>query len=164
MATKIKWLMVFLALSLAVNIFIGGVMLGKEFRPTPSRDHGRAAIGFNIKRFQAYLTKAEKRKIREILADQRQDLADHYHAIREGETLIKSLISAKEVDRAALLEALENHAALMRQIHAPLQRVIMEVMAELDQETRQKIAKDMFRRDHRRSVRFKEARHRKKDG
>lgn len=148
MTARIKWIILLLVLSLAANVFFGGMMLGKGFRhgPPPGREPG---IEFTIKRFGKYLGEEERQKVREILGAQRGKLGERYRTIKKSEKNIKALIAAPSVDRNALLRALEAHAALIQKMHTPIQRVMMEVIAELDQETRAKVAEDMFKRRQR---------------
>ena len=152
MTAKIKWLVAILVVSLSANIFVAGIMLGKGFRDGPRVRGGDPVVDFNIKRFGKYLGKDERKKIRKILHDQRGELGGRFHEVKISKRRIKQLIAAKEVDREALLEALESHAALMQKMHEPMQRVMMEVIAELDFETRLKVAEDMFKRGGRRGM------------
>lgn len=146
MTGKIKWLVAILALSLAANVFVAGMMLGKEARRGPPPHGGKPGIDFNIKRFGKYLNEEERAKVRKILRSERRELGGRYRAVKTSERRIKDLIAAEQVDRSALLEALEAHAALMRELHGPMQRVMMEVIAELDHNTRSQLADEMFKR------------------
>jgi len=152
MAKNSKWLVPTLGLSLAVNLFVAGLMLGKSFNDAPPRPEGRPRIDFDMQRFGQHLNQNERRKIRNILKEERGALSERYQSVRQSEEQIKSLISAPQVDRQALLQALKDHGILMQQLHAPMQRVMMEVVAELSQETRQKMAGDMFKSDFRRRM------------
>jgi len=145
MATDRKWLVPLLGLSLAVNVFIAGVMLGKKIQVPPPQPDRAPRVDFNLQRFSPHLSQAEHQKIRRILRSERGALAERYKSVRASEDRIKSLISAEQVDRQALLQALKAHGALMQQLHAPMQRVMMEVIAELSHETREKMAGDMFK-------------------
>lgn len=152
MAKNNKWLIPILGLSLAVNLFIGGIMLGKSFNDPPSRPGRGPRVDFDMQRFGQHLSQTERKKIRKIFRDERGALSDHYHSVKQSEEQIKKAISAPQVDRQALLKALKDHGALMQQLHAPMQRVMMEVVAELSQETRKKMAGDMFKGDLRRRM------------
>jgi len=152
MTAKIKWLVAILVVSLTANIFVAGMMLGKGFRDGPRMRGGDPVVGFNIKRFGKYLSKDERKKIRKILHSQRGELGGRFREVKISERHIKQLIAAKEVDREALLAALKSHAALMQKMHEPMQRVMMEVIAELDFETRSKMAENMFKHGGRRGI------------
>ena len=74
MTAKIKWLVAILVLSLAANVFVAGLMLGKGFRhDRPPRGEG-PGVDFNIKRFGKYLDNEERQKVREILKGQHSEL------------------------------------------------------------------------------------------
>lgn len=152
MAKNSKWLVPILGLSLAVNLFVAGLMLGKSFNDTPHRPERKPRVDFDMQRFGPHLNQNERKKVRNILRDEREALSERYQSVKQSEEQIKSLISARQVDRQALLQALKDHGALMQQLHAPMQKVMMEVVAELSQETRQKMAGDMFKRDFRRRM------------
>jgi len=154
MASNMKWLIPVLAISLATNVFIAGMVLGKNIHhPVPSRPHGEPGIDFNFKLVGQYLSKDERQKVRKVMKDQRGGLSERYRLMKDSEQHVKNLISAEEVDRVALFAALEKHSELMQQMHEPMQRAMMEVIAELGQETREKIAADMFKRKYLRRMR-----------
>ena len=154
MASNMKWLIPVLAISLATNVFVAGMVLGKKIHhPVPSRPHGEPGIDFNFKLVGQYLSKDERQKVRKVMKDQRGGLSERYRLMKDSEQHVKNLISAEEVDRGALLTALEKHSELMQHMHEPMQRAMMEVIAELGQESRKKIAADMFKRKYLRRMR-----------
>jgi len=146
MATQGKWLVPALALSLAVNVFIAGVVLGKRINPPRPSPGGVPAVDFNMKRFGQHLTRDERQKVRKVLRAQRGVMVERYQLVKESERRIKDLVSAPQVDREALMAAFEQHGALMQQMYSPMQQAMMEIVADLSHETRQKLADSMFKR------------------
>lgn len=150
MTTKIKWLIGILVVSLGVNIFVAGIMLGKGAKSRPVMRGGDPGIEFNIRRFSRHLGDEDRAKVREILRSERSALGNRYRDIKAGERRIRDLLSEPTVNKAALAEALDKHGEMVENMHKPMRRVMIEVIADLDMETRQKMAKDMFKRGKRR--------------
>jgi len=147
MTGKMKWILVLLAASLAVNLFIGGVILGRQFRAEDGpRGAPRERVEFNLRRLAAYLPESEQDALREILQDHRRSLRTHFRDMRQSEQRIKDLLGAESVDLPALEAALESHQAKAEELKAPLRDIILNVVAKLDQETRKALAEDLFER------------------
>lgn len=142
---KTKWILIALATSLAVNVFAVGIFIGREFRAEKGMRGGpREHIEFNMRRLATYLPEENQGELKAILKDHRRNLRGHFRDMREREDQIKALLVAPEVDMQALEQALEAHEMGMMALKAPLRSIILDVVARLDQETRQALAKDLF--------------------
>ncbi len=147
MTGKLKWILVLLAASLAVNLFIGGVILGRQFRGDDGPKGGpRERVEFNLRRLASYLPESEQDALRGILQEHRRNLRGHFRDMRQSEQRIKDLLGAEAVDLPALEAALEAHQAKAEELKAPLRDIILNVVAKLDQETRQALVEDLFER------------------
>jgi uncharacterized membrane protein len=153
MTGKFKWLLIVLALSLTANIFVAGMMIGKEFRGHGAKRGGMPGVDFNVRRLEQNLADADRVKVREILHERKTDLRQHFTDMRRSERRIKELLAAAIVDKPALKQALEDHGGLMSDLRQPMQRIVLEVIAELDQPTRIRVLKDLFKHKKRRFMR-----------
>lgn len=146
MTGKIKWLLGILGLSLLLNVFALGLFVGKGARTfVPDRGRMSPPAEFNFKRLERNLPLEQREKVRKLLREKGQDLRSGYHALREAELRIKEIVLSETVDRAALKAALEAHSEQARRLHDPMRWIMLETIAGLDFETRQKIVEDMFR-------------------
>lgn len=160
MSSRMKWLVGLLAVSLVLNIFIVGAFLGQRMIK-PEKRYYAPPIDFNLKKFGEHLTKEERRRVRTLIKSQRHALSASYKALRETEKEIIRQITAPEIDHAVLGEALKDHGARVQKLHAPLQHVLLEMVDELDHETRQKLGADMFKWRHKAGKKPKGHRHKK---
>lgn len=145
MTGKMKWILVLLAASLAVNLFIGGVILGRQFRGDDGPKGGpRERVEFNLRRLAAYLPESEQDALREILKEHRRNLRAHFRDMRQSEQRVKNLLGAETVDLPALEAALEAHQTRAEELKAPLRDIILNVVAKLDHDTRQALVEDLF--------------------
>jgi len=154
MGKKVKWLVGVLVVSLLVNVFVFGSMLGNELHKKERR-HQSPPIDFNLKKFGKFLSKEDHKKVRSLVKAQRKDLGVSYRSLRKTEKTIVELISAEVVDREALEKALKDRGEQVQKLHTPLQNVFLEMVTELDYDTRKKLADDLFR-DHRRKSMHKD--------
>lgn len=150
MTGKMKWILLILGLSVAFNLFAAGVWLGKEFKGDRGpRGLPREHVEFNMRRLAAYLPEGGQDQLRSILSEHRKNLRGHFAEMRAREQKIRELLLAEEVDVVALQAALEEHQNKMSELKAPIQSILLDVVAKLDQETRQALAADLFARRER---------------
>ncbi|WP_020398527.1 periplasmic heavy metal sensor [Kordiimonas gwangyangensis] len=149
MAFKVTWVHGLLAASLAANIFVGGYLLGKEIRPDrPHREHrmGGGKELFSMRRLAAYLPEEKREELKELMEGHRNDLRGNFQGIRESEEKVRAILLAETVDKNALRAALTDLEAKTRMLHGPLKAILLDIVADLDLETRQKLAEDMYKR------------------
>ncbi|UTW55506.1 periplasmic heavy metal sensor [Kordiimonas sp. SCSIO 12610] len=145
MELKSKWIYAVLVVSVAFNIFVLGVWIGKGKKdykhPPPS---GR--LEFNLREIARYLPPDARGEVREFMREKRPILRDTLLARREAEQEIRNLLAAETVDKEALRAALDAHASHSLRLQAPVREVLLGTVVELDHETRKKIADNIFRR------------------
>lgn len=154
MSKSMKWLIAALALSLAFNVFIVGVSIGKR---AADRGMHRPDAGwpgsFNTHALGRYLTPEQQDEARALLKENRKELRERTGALRRNERKIKALIVAEEVDKQELAALIDEHEALMAGTHIAMRRLILEFVAGLDVETRRAVADDLFRKPRPRTKR-----------
>lgn len=149
-----KWLVLVLALSLAINVFVIGFALGKRvFGPSmqgPVTAAGPSTGGLNVRSLGKYLSQEQRQEARQVLAQNEGYLRQTARELRANERRVKELLTAETVDMDQLRAAIADHENLMRNLHLTMRTEILLFAATLDQETRQEIAKDLFKRPPRR--------------
>lgn len=153
MSKSTKWMVVVLALSLAVNVFVIGFALGKRVigpRNNPPAASGPSTGGLNVRSLGKYLTPEERREARRLLAQNQDYLREKGRQLRQSERKIRELLTQQSVDMDELAAVVAEHESLMRDLHLTMRTEILMFAATLDFETRQKIAADLFRRPARR--------------
>lgn len=148
MAFKVKWIHGVLAVSVAANLFVGGYFLGKELAPE-RRHKGKPSYSqdiFNMRKLAGYLPDEKREAIRALISEHRRGLRENFRAVRHIEERIRLILMAETVDKAALRSALDELEAKTRSLHGPMRGVILDVVADLDFETRQKLGRDIYQR------------------
>ena len=153
MSKSMKWVVAALALSLAVNVFVIGVAIGKRIVSGPASSNvqtlkpvGPGMRGMNLRALGEYLSDEEKQQARQILLDHRGFLRDNGRRIHHIEQDIRELISAETVDVDLLYAKIAELEISKHDINVKAQSELLGFVATLDMETRQVIAKDLFRR------------------
>ncbi|MCJ9429903.1 periplasmic heavy metal sensor [Kordiimonas marina] len=144
---KLKLIVVLLVVSVAANLLTAGVWIGRELSWHPRHQEPRPhRVDFSLRELGRYLPEDKRAEVRALLMDHRKTLMSHFQAMRANENRIRALIAADVVDRDALIKALDEHEALMRDLHSPVRDILLNVIAKLDHDTRVKLAENMFRR------------------
>jgi len=148
MAFKMNWVHGALAASLAANIFAGGYLLGKEIRPDrpPMEKRMGGKDLFSMRRLASYLPAEKRAELEALMKGHRDGLRENFDAIRESEDKVRSILLSDVVDKTALREALGELENRTRMMHGPLKAILLDIVADLDLETRQKLAEDMYKR------------------
>ncbi len=153
MSKSTKWVVVALALSLAVNVFVIGFALGKRVigpRGNPPVAGGPSTGGLNVRSLGKYLSPEQRQEARRLLAQNQDYLRQKGRQLRQSERRIRALLTEQSVDMEELATAVAEHETLMRDLHLTMRTEILMFAATLDYDTRQKIAEDLFRRPPRR--------------
>lgn len=148
MAFKMNWMHGALAASLAANIFAGGYLLGKEIRPDRP-PHERRMGGkelFSVRRLASYLPAEKQAELEVLMKGHRDGLRESFDAIRDSENKVRGILLSDVVDKNALRAALGELESRTRMMHGPLKAILLDIVADLDLETRQKLAEDMYKR------------------
>ena len=147
MAGNNKLIVGLLALSVAANLLAAGIWVGRELSPDRrERFAGPPRVDFSLRELGQYLTDEQRKQVRALLKDHRKVLAVNFMAMRDIEREIRALMVAETVDRDALIAALDKHQAAMDNLHLPVREILLDVVAQLDYETRKKLAENLYRR------------------
>ena len=153
MSKSMKWIVAVLALSLAVNVFVIGIAIGKRIVTGPDnagvqtlKPVGPGTRGMNLRALGNYLSEEERQQARQILLDHRDFLRENGRRIHRIEQDIRDLISADMVDVDLLYAKVAELESLKQNTNVKAQSELLGFVATLDAETRQEIAKDLFRR------------------
>ncbi len=150
MELKMKWVYVALLLSIALNIFVFGVWIGRDAKELKSSPPvGR--IEFNLREISRYLPPEERDTVRDFMRKKRPLLRETLTARRSTEQRIREILTTEIVNKEVLRAALDEHMTHSMRLQSPVRDVLLGTVADLDLETRQQIAKNIFRGRARRS-------------
>lgn len=139
-----KALLIALAVSLALNIFAGGVFIGGLLRG-PKPFHGmRPDVDFSLRRMGAVLPEAERDALRARFRTERRKLADVFRERRRVQEKLHAVITAETVDPEALSALMAQYADLRGQLETPIRHIMADVIPRLDRETRIRLAGRLF--------------------
>ena len=148
MAFKVKWIHGVLAVSVTANLFVGGYFLGKEL--APERHHkGKPPYSndiFSMRKLASYLPDEKRDELRALMSDHRKGLRENFRGVRDIEVRVRAILMAETVDKAALKSALDELEAKTRSLHGPIRGILLDIVADLDFETRQKLGQDIYQR------------------
>lgn len=140
-----KWLAVALTASLAVNVFLGGLFVGRTMGPSPvladrGPPRGERPVQAMLDRMAGALDAADRATFETAIDRHRQRLSATGAEFREARRRTVDLMSAEPLDRPKLEKAMadlrERNQEFQRTMHAAL----IDVAASLPPEARQKIA------------------------
>ncbi len=152
MSKAMKWIVAALALSLAVNVFVIGIAIGKRVSG-PGVNHGGSPPGggLNMRALGRYLSEEERLAARTLLENNRDSLRARSRQQRQNEQRIRALLMAETVDMQELEGLLRDHEEFVRDADLSIRRIVLEFVATLDVETRRAVAEDLFRRSRSRT-------------
>lgn len=153
MNKQTKWIIVALALSIAGNIFMVGLSLGKNLIGVKQNGRPPHAEGLNARALGQYLSDDERAAMRNLLQGERRAIGRSMRRLRQNEEDIRAVFRAEKIDRQKLESLIAEHETLVMGSRAQLQRKLFDFMATLAPETRRALADDLFKPPHRRGRR-----------
>ncbi|WP_262693477.1 periplasmic heavy metal sensor [Kordiimonas aquimaris] len=150
MSKQTKWVAIALALSIAVNIFMVGLSLGKNLIGGKQNGRPPHAEGLNARALGRYLSDDERTAMRDLLDGERREIGRSMRRLRQNEEEIRAVFRAEEINQKKLQDLIAEHETLVTESRAKLQRKLFDFMATLDPETRRALADDLFKPPHRR--------------
>ena len=144
-----KRLSIALAISVAVNLLLAGIMVGRAFRhrPPPPPD-GRDEFGFRAERDDAAKSPAgdgRRGPLRGVFREHGDALRDKRRSIGDARRTARAALEAEPFDRAALeraLEALRKETTASQEI---MHRAIADAAAKGPPEERKKLGRALER-------------------
>ena len=145
-----RWLMVVFFVSLAVNLFFAGLLIGGPAFKDGGRDVGHRGGPMpgllpNPRVFVEALGPMEGRRFQRELRQQVPDLRSKFLAMRAKHRNVVAAMRADPFDPEALTAALAEIRDQQRDLASSLQDPIADLLADLTPEQRQKLA-DAFER------------------
>jgi uncharacterized membrane protein len=149
--TARRWITVLgavLVVSLACNLFLGGVIVGHrinqgggllEGQPTP------ANLKLRMERVLSVLPENDAKLVRGLFEAQREDLARRFRALQESRKAIGAALKAQPFDPAAFTTAYEAMQARSQEVQAAIQGVIKTAIPQLSAEGRAAILERRWR-------------------
>lgn len=141
------WLKPVLFLSLALNLFLLGVLVGRL--PIPLRPwQGRpdVSIEFVVDRLASGMSEPDQRVLRDALARRQVDLKPKIDDVKQALADVQPILLADQVDRAALQAAIEGVLARRGAMQAEIVRLVVDTVPQLSLEGRRRIVEFMNRR------------------
>lgn len=145
MNRNIKWMMAALAISVAANIFLIGLSLGKGVVGDKRVRQPSHSAGLNARALGQYLDAEERMAMRAIIDADRRDIRRRLGRLHDNEEDIRNAMRAPVVDEEKLNALIDQHEKLVTGSRADIQRKLFNYMATLSHDTRTKIADDLFR-------------------
>jgi len=144
-----KWLAFGLLVSVAINLFLGGLMAGRifghrapylateRFAERPGERIGERPGGALIQRMIAQLPPGERAKFESAIGERRRDIMAAGAAAREARLKIRDVLQAEKFDRAALDAAFtdlrNDNLAFQKSLHDAIGTAIERLSPEARQ-------------------------------
>ena len=146
-----KWFGWLLAGSLAVNLFLGGVLAGGWIRDLRDPPTARAAFHLgpprlDIPRMAERLPEPARGVAGEILERRGQAIGAAFRALREARREAHEALVAEPFEAARLGRAFETLRARSSRAHALVHAAMSELVERVEPETRRQLAEHMMRR------------------
>lgn len=140
-----KWLAAALTASLAVNVFLGGLFVGRWMSPTPvmaDRGPHRAErpVQAMLDRMSGALDVGDRATFETVMDKHRQRLTAAGVEFREARRRTVELMSAEPFDRPKIEKAMADLRERNQEFQRTLHTALIDAAAALPPEARQKIA------------------------
>jgi uncharacterized membrane protein len=145
-----SWLIILLLASLGLNVFLGGLMLGRWFSGPPMMRHlalyGERGSGGDspgrviLDRMAASLASEHRPAFEAAIARHRDRITQAAAQAREARSQVREALSKEPFDRAALDRAFESVRSSNTALQAATQDAIADAADSLPPEARQRLA------------------------
>lgn len=134
------WLLIgLLAVSIGVNVFLGGVFTGRRFfRPPPNPD---AMISRVVEHLSGSLSPADSTALHRVFDAHRRPFAERFAALRQAHAALRQAMAAEPFDRSALDAALQGIERERMALGDVFRATLLETAAEISPEGRQILAR-----------------------
>lgn len=143
---KRNWLIGALMVSVALNLAVAGFVGTKWLTRGAYGGGGSSISGFNRRAAFATLNEEQSKQIRALWKSERKNFRGDFKAMRKTRRELRDLLSAAELDEAAITETFNQLAAQNEKIHTALQQVFVKVAKALPAEDRQKFFTEGMKR------------------
>jgi uncharacterized membrane protein len=142
-----KWVLAALVVSLGLNLFVGGVMIGRGLhhhrdwsaeRPSPDREH--RVIAF-VGRMAMALPPEDRAKFMAKMEGYRAELVEADRNFRDARNKVQDAIAAEPFDRNALDRAFGEVAARMAAMQKVLHAALSDAVSTLPPDARKALSR-----------------------
>lgn len=144
-----KWLLLVLGISLGLNLFVGGFLIGDELQEhrhpprgdweRPHADNDRVVFGF-VDRLATALPKDDRKEFMRVMETYRGELAAATMRVRQARQKVRGAIGADNFDRSALESALAEVGSNMQDMQKVLHGALADAVSHLSPEARKALA------------------------
>jgi uncharacterized membrane protein len=139
-AGRVRWLLVLLFVSLAVNLFFAGMVTARHvFGPPPPPPPGRMISRF-VDDLADELPAPDQTTLRRIFRAHQAEIEQRSAEIARSRDRVREAIVADPFERDALAAALDAANDKERELRKVLQGVLFEAASEMSPEARHKLA------------------------
>lgn len=124
-----------LFISLAINILLGNIMLGKH---AAGQQMDKRVAQASLK-FVKELPPAQRQKVEQIAKSKQSELADKRRELLKEQKNIRELLRAKQFDKAQLESAFTRYRNASSEMQAIIQSIMLESAALLSPKDRPKL-------------------------
>jgi uncharacterized membrane protein len=131
----VRILALLLMVSVALNLFLGGDLLGLRFRgppPVPTFDQRLEAAWRN-------LPAADQPFARKVVQEHREQVITRWLALRPAAQRVTEAIRAKPYKAEDMQAAFDNSNARTEDLRKALQETVMEIASQISEEGRQEL-------------------------
>jgi uncharacterized membrane protein len=141
-------LIIGLAVSLAINLVLVGVFLGRAAGPRPEMH--RVDPVFGMRRLISGLPEDRAQALAPLYRDYFSAVRPRFREIRSTQQALRAAMLTDPLDEAALLEGLETFQAQLTDSQRAAQKAFVALAAELTLDERRTLVENMDRRPERR--------------
>jgi len=136
-----------LVVSLALNLFFGGVIVGHRFGPRGGFDWQLTPAGLRLgmERVLRALPDNDAKLVRGLFEAQRADITQRFQALQDARKAVGAALKAEPFDPAAFTAAYEAMQARSQELQAAVHGVIKAAIPQLSAEGRAAIAERRWR-------------------
>jgi len=134
-----------LVMSLALNLFFGGVIVGHRVGQGGGLLDGQMNPKLRMERVLSALPENDAKLVRGLFEAQRDDIARRFRALQESRKAIGAALRGQPFDPAAFAAAYEAMQARSQEVQAAIQGVIKTAIPQLSAEGRAAIAERRWR-------------------
>jgi uncharacterized membrane protein len=144
----VGWLIALLFVSLAANVFVGGIAAGRYFgeqRAVPAvaernAPAGERAVPAALRRMMEVVPPEDRPVFMSALAARRPQIAAASRELRAARERLRDLLAAEPLDRPALERAFETVRARSTEVQRVIQLAVADALEKLPAESRRRIA------------------------
>jgi uncharacterized membrane protein len=142
--------------SLALNFFLGGLLVGKHFGPfSESRPFHPPPMGPKLHWLIQSLPAESQAKVRPLLQTHRQHIRPQMRQMRQARRAVHQQLTASDFNAQALAEALTALRQTMMRAREKMHSLLVEIASQLDEKERQQLSEAMPKRPHRHKGHFR---------